>query len=291
MCSRRILRLQRSFLSLIPNIPTIDVGVRRVLGDAALAPLNRGWCRCPLVLVAADVRRRSARVGVDGGGKKETRCTHCWRRESAGADRAAPAGREFSSQFLCTSRSLLLLLSAPRPPLVSLSLFLPSPLTLYTLSSLHPSLFGRALQPLSAHPPAVVALTCWFASMCASRRSRNREFMGLTDHRGSRGGRLPAPVDLLEFLLLLSPRRFRTTDRNSFPPAIRRSQRASSAAVQRPCLLKECPPKAWEPPAGVRSPGIRGTSLGGGEATAVISELGRIVNTCVRTQRQRDHSW
>jgi len=64
-------------------------------------------------------------------------CTHCWRRESAGADRAAPAGREFSSQFLCTTRS----------PLPSLSL----PFLLLSLSFSHsPRLpFAFSLSPVS----------------------------------------------------------------------------------------------------------------------------------------------
>lgn len=115
-----------------------------------MIPRSRRWCptrrrRCDHGDVVVrrycqqprDGFKATQRVGVGGGNGEEREeveeedegeCTHCWRRESAGADRAAPAGQEFSSQFLCTtlarSRLLSLLLS---PPCLAPFLYLPSP--------------------------------------------------------------------------------------------------------------------------------------------------------------------
>lgn len=156
---------------------------------------------------------------------------HCWRRESAGADRTAPAGREFSSQFLCTTVAL-------PPSLSSLSFsrsfsfpFLSRTFSVSRLLSADPThspLFIRLSFVVLYSPPTSGSGThaCIDVCICVewpageegwgggNGRQESRVYGTLADHRGSlspgvsRGGPFTG-VDLREirppeFLLLLS---------------------------------------------------------------------------------------
>lgn len=145
-----------------------------------------------------------------------------------------------------------------------------------------------------------------------SAGGRNREFMGLTDHRGSLSSVSTRPftgVDSREtrppeFLFLLPSRRFRPTETpflsSSCAPPAPQSARAFLLTGEHRGATSLSPERMFSlrqnhgnsPRACVRS-GIRGTFLGGGEATACTGNTGplpflRIVNTCesVRTTRQ-----